>query len=39
MFEGFERTEIDTGGPIECGRYVQEQAPDETYERLIEFFR
>jgi haloacetate dehalogenase len=28
-----------TGGPIECGHYVQEQAPDETYDRLIKFFR
>ena len=28
-----------TGGPLECGHYVQEQAPDETYDRLIKFFR
>jgi haloacetate dehalogenase len=27
------------GGPLDCGHYVQEQAPDETYDRLIRFFR
>jgi haloacetate dehalogenase len=28
-----------TGGPLDCGHYVQEQAPSETYDRLIRFFR
>jgi haloacetate dehalogenase len=28
-----------SGGPLDCGHYVQEQAPDETYDRLIKFFR
>jgi haloacetate dehalogenase len=31
-------TEV-SGGPIDCGHYVQEQAPDETYDRLVKFFR
>jgi haloacetate dehalogenase len=28
-----------SGGPIDCGHYVPEQAPDETYEKLIAFLR
>jgi haloacetate dehalogenase len=28
-----------TGGAIECGHYVPEQAPEETYDRLVGFFR
>ena len=27
-----------TGGPIACGHYVMEQAPEETFARLIRFF-
>jgi haloacetate dehalogenase len=27
-----------TGGPIECGHYVPEEAPDETYDRLYRHF-
>lgn len=28
-----------TGGPIDCGHYVPEHAPDETYDWFIQFFR
>jgi haloacetate dehalogenase len=28
-----------TGGPIDCGHYVPEHAPDETYAQLAKFFR
>jgi haloacetate dehalogenase len=27
-----------TGGPIDCGHYVNEDAPDETFERFKKFF-
>ena len=27
-----------TGGPIDCGHYVNEEAPDETYEWFMTFF-
>jgi haloacetate dehalogenase len=27
-----------SGGPIACGHYVMEQAPDETFARLMQFF-
>jgi haloacetate dehalogenase len=28
-----------TGAPIDCGHYVPEEKPDETYDQLIKFFR
>ncbi|MBV8168745.1 MAG: alpha/beta hydrolase [Alphaproteobacteria bacterium] len=28
-----------TGAPIDCGHYVPEEKPDETYDHLIKFFR
>jgi haloacetate dehalogenase len=27
-----------TGGPIECGHYVPEDAPEETYDWFMKFF-
>ena len=27
------------GGPIDCGHYVPEEAPDATYDQLVNFFR
>lgn len=35
-----ERAELSvTGGPIDCGHYVPEEAPDETYDWLYKFFK